>query len=130
MTREQLLTLGMAGAVIIALVLAAVGFSRAGVAWGARLYARALELYFGEVDRLTAELVAAKEQSDRDYADYEALTRQYNKVAQENIDLQRLLADKDDMIRGQRGYIEDLESEKEELRQMVRDERLKRENGV
>lgn len=102
------------------------GLMWAGVDYWARLKARAIELYRGETQRCREQLADLQAQSDKDYADYEALKRQYNKTALDNEELQRLNATQADRIRIQEGHIQDLERDKADLRQMVIDERAKR----
>jgi hypothetical protein len=99
MSREQWLTLGMAAATVVALVLAAFGFSKAGIEWGARVVARGLELYYGGFDRLETRLALLQEQSDRDLKDYEALKRLYIQLAHDYEALQHLASEQAERLK-------------------------------
>jgi len=107
MSREQWLTLGMAAATIVALVLAAIGFSRAGVEYAARVQARAWELYYGGFRDLTEQLERLQSQSDRDLGDYEALKRTYTQLAHDYEELQRLANDQAQRLRQLERYYQE-----------------------
>ena len=89
MSREQMLAFGMAGATVIALVLAAIGFSRAGIDWGGRVIARGLELYYGELARLTEELEKSRAQEQRGAGIQADVEQAYDRLTDKYLELQR-----------------------------------------
>jgi hypothetical protein len=91
MSREQVLTLGMATALIIALVMAAFGFYFTGIDWASRVVAQGLELYYGKVQALEAALVKSKAQEARGADNYETLGQMYDRLTDKYLEAQRTI---------------------------------------